>query len=171
MSVSGWRPSGAHRYDVFLSYRWRTAQDQAIIFQLLLPQQLPGLRCFLDISNLQAIEDLERYVAESKVVIALLTGSMEKGVFKSDYFSSENCLREMRATLGDRAKTIILLLETDPDHGGGSLEAHQKDCPADLRPDLFGESARAKVVRWVRFKPARTASHKGDLSCTCDLIS
>ena len=73
-------------------------------------------------------------MSNSSAVIVFLTGHVnDEGVAVSDYMKSNNCLVELRAAAA-HARPVILLLETDPTHGGVSLETHTAACPADLLP-------------------------------------
>jgi hypothetical protein len=75
---------------------------------------LPHGRFFLDVDMLDfSITRLEEYVSESAAMVVLLTGSRPKeGEPLSDYFTSHNCRRELRAALNARVP-IVLVLEHD----------------------------------------------------------
>ena len=69
---------------------WSTGQDQCAIIKRQLQLLMPGVVIFLDVDDLQDIGDLESYVRASGVMLFFLSKS---------YFSSRNCLREVRASL------------------------------------------------------------------------
>ena len=84
---------------------------------------LPGAQVFLDVDDLQSIDDLEVYVASSSVLLTFLSKC---------YFASRNSQKELREAcrLG---KPLVRMHEADVDHGGAGLGSLYEDCPADLR--------------------------------------
>ena len=75
-----------------------------------------------------------------------LTGSvLDSGKAVSDYFRSAPCLNEIRRG-HKNGIPIVFLLETDPTHGGVSLETHRRDCPHELLELLDS----APIVEWHR---------------------
>ena len=79
--------------------------------------------------------------------MAFLSASSIDGSEKSDYFSSSNCRREFRHAV-KKGKPIVFVLETDPQHGGSTLEIHRAACP----PELLDAFDGIRVVRWYRQK-------------------
>ena len=71
----------------------------------------PGLAVWLDVDDLIHIGDLEGYIRSSRMVLVFCT---------SGYFSSKNCMRELRMAVKLR-KAIIPLVETDPLKGGVTI--------------------------------------------------
>lgn len=71
----------------------------------------PGLAVWLDVDDLIHIGDLEGYIRSSRMVLVFCT---------SGYFSSKNCMRELRMAVKLR-KAIIPLVETDPLKGGVAI--------------------------------------------------
>ena len=64
------------KQDLFISYRWRTAQDQARIVKLQIQSLVNNARIFLDLDNLGSTSDLETHVEASGTFLAILTGVM-----------------------------------------------------------------------------------------------
>lgn len=83
-------------------------------------------RLHLDV--LQDIGRLEEYVGQSAVLLLFLSRG---------YFTSRNCLREIRAAEALR-KPLVLLHEFSVARGGLSLEESKRECPEVLRPCVFG---------------------------------
>jgi len=69
---------------------WSTGQDQCAIIKRQLQLLMPGVIVFLDVDDLQDIGDLESYVRATGLMLFFLS---------KHYFSSRNCLREVRASL------------------------------------------------------------------------
>ena len=69
---------------------WSTGQDQCAIIKRQLQLLMPGVIIFLDVDDLQDIGNLENYVRQSGVMLFFLS---------KRYFSSRNCLREVRASI------------------------------------------------------------------------
>ena len=80
------------RYHLFLSHVWSTGQDQCAVIKRQLQLLMPGVIIFLDVDDLQDIGNLENYVRQSGVVLYFLS---------KRYFSSRNCLREVRASIDE----------------------------------------------------------------------
>ena len=78
------------RYHLFLSHVWSTGQDQCAVIKRQLQLLMPGVIIFLDVDDLQDIGNLENYVRQSGVMLFFLSRR---------YFSSRNCLREVRASV------------------------------------------------------------------------
>jgi len=134
-----------HRFHLFLSHVWSTGQDQVAVIKRQIQLHLPDVRIFLDVDDLDDIGALERYIGESSVVLIFLSRG---------YFTSTNCLREVREAMNAR-KPVVLVLEGDVTKGGyGSLEQAAQDCPADCRQYVFcdanGEPREA--ILWHRVK-------------------
>jgi len=172
------------RYHCFLSHVWSSGQDQARALKGQLQRYVQNIQPFLDVDNLDDTARLEEHVGNSEVVIVLLTGSTPArscpssppGGARSDYFGvrtalrpppppshapqpslpssqSANCLRELHAAVA-RSKPLLLVLETDPTHGGVPLEVHRSACPAELRAKVFS----APLVTWHRLRPFQMCS-------------
>ena len=66
------------------------------------------------------------------------------------YFTSRNCLREVRATEA-RELPVLLVHEKDVHKGGLPIEASVDECPDELRGFVFGKvNARRQVLVWHR---------------------
>mmetsp|Transcript_28041 Transcript_28041/g.94170 ORF Transcript_28041/g.94170 Transcript_28041/m.94170 type:complete len:1051 (+) Transcript_28041:106-3258(+) len=143
------------RYHVFLSHVWSSGQDQAKALKGQLQRYVQNISPFLDVDNLDDTARLEEHVGNSEAVIVLLTGStaVADGAPASDYMRSRNCLRELRAAV-ERKRPLILLLETDPSHGGVPLDVHRAECPDELREHVFA----APLVTWHRLRPFQMCS-------------
>ena len=101
----------------FISHVWSTGQDQTHTLVRQMQLLLPGIRIWLDVDSLDALEKLEDAVAASAVVVLFLT---------SGYFRSENCRREIYAARA-MGKPIVAVWEAEEDHGGLPLEDHKHD--------------------------------------------
>ena len=146
------------QHHTFLSHKWTTGQDQARAVKELLQELVPGLKSWLDVDDMRSKsgtsatdkDSFYRLIDEQHTIIAFLTGSrlesgQEAGKEVSDYFSSPPCLNEIRRGR-QNGIPIIFLYETDPTHGGVSMEAHRRDCPEDLRALLDS----APIIDWHR---------------------
>ena len=107
--------------------------------------------CSLDVDDLDDISNLEQWVANSLVLVVFLSGSVDAlGEERSDYFSSKNCLRELRHAI-EQGLEIVFVYEP---LGTCSMAAHQAACPDDLRPVLL----RSRIVPWYRLKEFQQVS-------------
>ena len=133
-------------WHLFLSHVWGTGQDQNASIKRQLCLLLPGVEVFLDVDDLESIDALEEYIEKSQVIQFFCS----KG-----YFSSRNCLREVRETL-KKAKPVTLMF--DPEKGGAPLEViRDEECPADLRGPVFDGRA---LVKWYRIHDFQLVSLK-----------
>jgi len=120
---------------------WSTGQDQVAVIKRQLLRMVHGLSIFLDVDDLEDIGALERYIDETMVMLIFLSRG---------YFQSRNCLREVRAAM-ERARPIILVLETDETKGGFALADAREECPEELRDFVFGASGDERaVIPWHR---------------------
>lgn len=142
------RGSGEPQFDIFISHAHRSGQDQARILKMQFERLLPRREFFLDLDMVDVglIANLEEHVHNSSAFLVLLTVSRgEDGEMVSDYFSSPNCWRELRAAVS-RNKPIILV----NDSRGASLDVHSNACElvdADVHSLLFHG---CPVVDWYR---------------------
>lgn len=118
--------AGSGGFHLFLSHQWQWGQDQAGTLKSAMQALLPELRCFLDVDSLKDIGQLERHVCESDIVLVVLT---------QGYVTSANCRRELRTAI-EQGKRLLVLCETDANHGAISLaalreEAGKLSVPAD----------------------------------------
>ena len=88
--------------------------------------------CVADVDDLHNICALEALIDATDVVVIFLSGSTVAGVERSDYMRSRNCLRELRRAV-EAKKRIVLVNETDPQHGAVNMATHRRDCPEELR--------------------------------------
>jgi len=137
-------PKGS--YHCFISHHWARGQDQAKTLKTMLSSLVPSLRCFLDVDDLYSIDELECYVDRADALLVFLTGSSDGcGVEHSEYFGSTNCLREFRQAV-KCSKPMVVVEESDAQHGHVDWEVHRMACPADLREALD----RCPRVTWYR---------------------
>ena len=98
---------------------------------------VPNMCIFLDVDNLESIDELEAYVEASAMLLVLL-GSPK-------YFYSANCLRELRA-----AKThelpLVCVHDSDPTKHGGPLADLRAACSPEFSELVFG----TPLVVWHR---------------------
>ena len=124
-------------YHVFLSHCWLHGQDAMATVKSMLRLLMPGVQAFLDVDNLTSIAELERYVAQSDLVLVFLT----KG-----YVSSRNCRRELLAA-AKAAKPLLVLRETDEDsHGGVTLQGATEELELLLESQPLG-AAEVEALR------------------------
>jgi hypothetical protein len=155
------RPLAPSEFHCLISHQWGSGQDQASTLKARLQALAGGLRCFLDVEDLQDTSLLEAYVKASGVLVAFLSGSIDTQLLggsytstsladctRSDYFTSTACLTELRAAHA-AGKPICFVLELDPRHGAVPLEIHRRDCPEELRHLLTAHP----IVPWFRAGP------------------
>ena len=148
-------PSVPHDvFHCFVSHAWASGQDQARSVKGQLQRYVQNIQVFLDVDNLEDISRLGEYVGNSSALVVFLSGSSSPlGQPQSDYFSSANCMVELRAAV-DQDVPILLVLETDPTHGGVPLEVHREACPDELAAAVF----RHPPIPWHRLRDFQTVS-------------
>ena len=100
--------ANAH-YHLFLSHTWATGQEQMAILRSQLLLMLPDLKIFLDVDTDELdLSSLEMYIDESQAVLVFCSNG---------YFSSRNCMRELRRSAA-RGKKLIAMLQPDQKKGG-----------------------------------------------------
>ena len=98
--------------------------------------------------NAEDIGDLEKYVQATSVMLLFLS---------KKYFSSRNCLKEVKASV-EKDKPIILVQEQQEDKGGAPFETLQAECRDDeLRGSVF--NGRTPIV-WHRIRHFQNLSLK-----------
>ena len=140
---------GNHKFHLFMSHTWRSGQDQVAVIKRQLNLLLPHPRIFLDVDDLENIDMIEQHVQESAAILIF----MSKG-----YFSSRACLAELSAALACD-KSLVLVHEASPSHGGAELKAFRSECPEVLRDYVFFDSEEAEarnVIVWRRTKELGT---------------
>ena len=134
--------------------------------KLQIQEALPSSRIFLDVDDLHKVGQLEELVHATEVFVAVLAGEMRKQspagdgesvVEVSRYFGSENCRREIQSAL-EHGKRIVLLQETDPNHGAISMAAHRRDCENHMGKATCTHIFASPVVPWRRGKGFRDLS-------------
>ena len=88
-------------------------------------------------ADLQDIGDLEGYVRATSVMLFFLS---------KNYFTSRNCLREVKASL-DAQRPLVLVHEQQEDKGGGPLETMRAECREEMRAYVFDGQA---PITWHR---------------------
>jgi hypothetical protein len=106
-----------------------------------------------DVDDLEEIGNLPMYIQQTQCVLFFLS----KG-----YFFSQNCQKEIEATL-DRKKPIILLHESDPNRGGEPLSQFLEDCQEEWRRAIF--LPKRPVITWMRAKEFKMVSLKMLVGC------
>ena len=137
------------RWHGFVSHYWNSAQDLAALIKRQLTLLCPLTKIFLDVDDLQSIDELELYVEQSAVIFVI----MSKG-----YFMSPNCMREVRHAVKQR-KRIAPVHEGDPKHGGEPLSVLSMQCPDDLKQEIFETKGRV-ITPWHRVKDFQLVSLK-----------
>ena len=94
---------------------------------------------------------------------AFLAGSWRDGVAHSDYFLSPNCVREFREAVRLQ-KAMVVVLETDAQHGGVSFETHEAACPEEV--GMRQALANSPRVPWYRLRHLQDVSLK---AIACEL--
>ena len=163
-----------HLWHLLLSHIWGTGQDQCATIKRQLRILVPSASVFLDVDDLQSIDELEEYISRSAMIMIFIT----KGYFfsKSKILplcrrrphttrtlantlgcAPADCLRELQATV-DQKK--LLCLAFDPVRGGAPLPDLEAECPAHLQHAVFGlPTAKRSIIAWHRVKDVCTRSH------------
>ena len=144
----------AGRFHMFLSHQQQHGQDQVEVIKYRLETLVPGIRLFIDtdLSNtgrgLQNVLELKNFVKESELVVFFITDG---------YFKSFWCVEEMQSA-SERVQPMALVMETDPRHGGLSIQElqediQQRDVPVCVRDEslrlycaLFSQKASQNVA-------------------------
>ena len=114
-------------------------------YQLLRSPLISRISRYLQVDDLESIDELEEYIEGSQVIMIFAS----KGYFKSD-----NCLREARTAV-EKAKPLTLM--HDPVRGGATLEfIQQEECPVEL----LGLFEGRKIIEWHRIKDFQLVSLK-----------
>jgi len=122
-------------WHLFLSHRWGgAAQEICRVVKQRVCELLPGTRVFLDADDLDDIGKLEEYIDRTQNILILVHGC-------AGYFTSINCLREIRTSC-EKRKPIVLLRD------GITIAAARELCPVELRPHAF--DAPHAVIEWHR---------------------
>ena len=100
---------------------------------------LPGVKVFLDVDDLDSIDQLEALVEASAAVLILL-GS-------DHYFRSPNCMRELAAATR-LSYPPICVHDSDAAKKGQPLATLRAACPEEHRRFVFGN----EVISWHRVK-------------------
>ena len=118
---------------------WRTGQDQVSVVKQRLSVLLPSISIFLDVDDLQAICDLEKYVEQTGCILVFISRG---------YFYSINCMREAKATTHQK-KPVVLLREDDVSKSGISLTDSMKECDVwpGVRDYIFNERPAGVLMR------------------------
>ena len=145
------RAAPSIKYHLFLSHIWASGQDQVANIKRQLQLLLPGVRIFLDVDDLDSIDNLEKHIEASQCILVFLS----KG-----YFFSRNCLREIRHAM-ECKKPIVLVHEVDLNKGGMKIEELKIQCPDDLREFVFGADRWPReIIRWYRVADFQVVSLK-----------
>jgi len=129
------------RWHLFLSHQWDN-QDAVATIKRQLQLLLPGIQVFLDVDNLESIDQLEAYV-EASTCFLLLLGSPR-------YFTSTNCLREVAASKSYELP-LVPVHDSDPSKKGAPLDDLKATCPAEHCEHVFGTANNARAVTpWHR---------------------
>jgi len=144
---TSWPPTlslaAGKQWHLFLSHSWAN-QDVVATIKHRLELMLPRVQCFLDVDNLNSLDDLEREVALSQAVLTLL-GSTK-------YLSSPNCRREVAEALR-RHLPLVRVHEADPSKGGSPLKVLRDECEKrtpDHTKYLFCAQETKAPIPWHR---------------------
>ncbi len=133
-----------HSFHLFLSHTWATGQNQAHQIKASCLYMLPHAQIFLDVDDLDSIDDLESYVESSACVLLFVSRG---------YFASRNCKREYECALL-ASKPLVLIHEPQRNHGGGPLTELQQECPEPLRSPIFDGRTSVEYLRLSQFQKA-----------------
>jgi len=140
---------GDIKFHLFLSHTWNSGQDQVAVIKRQMQLLLPGIKVFLDVEDLENLEDLEMYVAQSQAVLLF---------YSRGYFFSENCLREVDEAIRLK-KHLIVTHEADPQRGGVELAVIRADCESkDRDADLLFD--QRTIIPWLRLAEFQLQSLK-----------
>ena len=128
-------------YHTFLSHVWGTGQDQMRIIKQRLGEMVPDLVVFLDVDDLEVIDDLEGYIERARTILIYCS---------SGYFKSKNCMREL-VSATSKQKPLIALIDPDASRGGLSLEqVHAQLLEADDLYLKWGFNCQHESIQVVR---------------------
>ena len=182
------RPLLTGRSHCFISHNWLTGQDQSRTIKSALCGLVPSLRVWLDVDDMRSkagtkatnTSNFGAVIDTTETMIAFMSGTKKRnsvshshllsqsksasklatsGVAgeRSDYFCSPPCQQELRRAMSTKTP-IVWVYETDPAHGGISMETHLADCPDDLRPMLEAAIAAHEVIDWHRIRSFQDTS-------------
>ena len=182
------RPLLTGRSHCFISHNWLTGQDQSRTIKSALCGLVPSLRVWLDVDDMRSkagtkatnTSNFGAVIDTTETMIAFMSGTKKRnsvshshllsqsksasklatsGVVgeRSDYFCSPPCQQELRRAMSTKTP-IVWVYETDPAHGGISMETHLADCPDDLRPMLEAAIAAHEVIDWHRIRSFQDTS-------------
>ena len=178
------RPLLTGRSHCFISHNWLTGQDQSRTIKSALCGLVPSLRVWLDVDDMRSkagtkatnTSNFGAVIDTTETMIAFMSGSRKRssvshtlsktpkspstsGVAseRSDYFCSPPCQQELRRAMSTKTP-IVWVYETDPAHGGISMDTHLADCPDDLRPMLEAAIAAHEVIDWHRIRSFQDTS-------------
>ena len=131
-------------WHAFISHNWDN-QDAAATIKRQLQLLLPGVRIFLDVDDLEAVDALEGYMRQSHSILILL-GSPR-------YFASGNCLREV-ASATQLGLPSIGVHDSDASKHGAPLTELRNACPDEHRGYVFGDgdAGTPPLIAWHRVR-------------------
>ena len=62
-----------HRFHLFLSHTWSSGQDQCAVMKRQLCRMMPLVRVFLDVDDLDDINNLDEHIARSSVILLFIS--------------------------------------------------------------------------------------------------
>jgi hypothetical protein len=151
------------RVHTFISHNWASGQDQARAIKAQLTHVLPRLRVWLDVDDMrtkagtQATDKkhFEALLDRVNVMTALLSGHVDQtGHEVSDYFKSPPCQAELGRARQNGIR-VVFVHETDPAHGGISLEAHRREAEKHGLGHMLREHP---IVEWHRVQAYQDVS-------------
>lgn len=137
---------GVYEYHIFLSHKQLTGADLAARLKFEFHRLDPTLNIFLDVDDLNDIQDLDETIQKSKVILFLIT----ENVFGSDYVRKEI---EMAARAG---KKIILVRDENTPLPSFTSIAHHFETPE--QQDTFRKILEERVIPFYRQKEFRKVS-------------
>lgn len=123
-----------------ISHVWDN-QDIAATIKRRLQLLLPGIHVFLDVDNLNSLDDLPGEISRSAVLLVLL-GSTR-------YFESRACLIEIGAAK-ECGLPVLLIHESNVLKQGASIEDLKEACPQIHRDYVFGQPEPRTPIPWMR---------------------
>jgi len=129
--------SGNHEFHAFLSHIWSTGKDKTHTIVRKTQLLLPGVKIWLDVDNLGAMDQLETSVDASAVFLIFYSGG---------YFRSKNCRREIYAAVNFQ-KPIFIIYEGDDFVLDEARDECRKFCTEGF--DVVGRVFAMTPILWL----------------------
>jgi len=103
-----------YKFHMFLSHVWKTGKSRAQKIVRMLQLHMPGVKVWLDVDELKAMDQLEQSVLDSAIFVIF---------YSEGYFQSKNCRRELLAAF-EAGKQAFVIYEG----GANVIEKMKEEC-------------------------------------------